>query len=189
MAIALNPFFELSLDLLCVADFDGYFKDVNPAFVKMIGYSKEELLSKKINTFIHKEDQRPTQKLREGIYENQSIINFENRYQTKSGEIVWLSWSAVPIENEKLVYGIAKDITHEKILKIQRIEELVKISKRNDELTSLSLIMAHDLRSPINNLISLFDFITPVPGGVGPMTIAMLLKNTLLARERHRNRE
>ena len=30
------------------------------------------------------------------------------------------------------------------------------------------------------------SFITPVPGGVGPMTIAMLLKNTLLARERHR---
>jgi methylenetetrahydrofolate dehydrogenase (NADP+)/methenyltetrahydrofolate cyclohydrolase len=29
------------------------------------------------------------------------------------------------------------------------------------------------------------SFITPVPGGVGPMTIAMLLKNTLLARERH----
>ncbi len=33
------------------------------------------------------------------------------------------------------------------------------------------------------------SYITPVPGGVGPMTIAMLLKNTLLARERHRNRE
>ena len=32
------------------------------------------------------------------------------------------------------------------------------------------------------------SFITPVPGGVGPMTIAMLLKNTLLARERHRGR-
>jgi methylenetetrahydrofolate dehydrogenase (NADP+)/methenyltetrahydrofolate cyclohydrolase len=31
------------------------------------------------------------------------------------------------------------------------------------------------------------SYITPVPGGVGPMTIAMLLKNTLLARERHRN--
>ena len=27
------------------------------------------------------------------------------------------------------------------------------------------------------------SFITPVPGGVGPMTIAMLLKNTLLARK------
>lgn len=33
------------------------------------------------------------------------------------------------------------------------------------------------------------SYITPVPGGVGPMTIAMLLKNTLLARERHRMRK
>ena len=33
------------------------------------------------------------------------------------------------------------------------------------------------------------SYITPVPGGVGPMTIAMLLKNTLLARERHRARK
>ncbi|MBL87048.1 MULTISPECIES: bifunctional 5,10-methylenetetrahydrofolate dehydrogenase/5,10-methenyltetrahydrofolate cyclohydrolase [Winogradskyella] len=32
------------------------------------------------------------------------------------------------------------------------------------------------------------SFITPVPGGVGPMTIAMLLKNTLLAREQHRKK-
>ncbi|MBT8209092.1 MAG: bifunctional methylenetetrahydrofolate dehydrogenase/methenyltetrahydrofolate cyclohydrolase FolD [Eudoraea sp.] len=33
------------------------------------------------------------------------------------------------------------------------------------------------------------SYITPVPGGVGPMTIAMLLKNTLIARERHRSRD
>lgn len=33
------------------------------------------------------------------------------------------------------------------------------------------------------------SYITPVPGGVGPMTIAMLMKNTLLARERHRSRK
>lgn len=33
------------------------------------------------------------------------------------------------------------------------------------------------------------SYITPVPGGVGPMTIAMLLKNTLLARERHKSRK
>lgn len=31
------------------------------------------------------------------------------------------------------------------------------------------------------------SYITPVPGGVGPMTIAMLMKNTLLARQRKGN--
>ncbi|MCR9227043.1 MAG: bifunctional methylenetetrahydrofolate dehydrogenase/methenyltetrahydrofolate cyclohydrolase FolD [Flavobacteriaceae bacterium] len=38
-----------------------------------------------------------------------------------------------------------------------------------------------------DNVSKKASFITPVPGGVGPMTIAMLLKNTLLARERHNN--
>lgn len=37
-----------------------------------------------------------------------------------------------------------------------------------------------------DNVSKKASYITPVPGGVGPMTIAMLLKNTLLARERHR---
>lgn len=39
------------------------------------------------------------------------------------------------------------------------------------------------------NVSKKVSYITPVPGGVGPMTIAMLLKNTLLARERHRSRK
>lgn len=37
-----------------------------------------------------------------------------------------------------------------------------------------------------DNVSKKASYITPVPGGVGPMTIAMLLKNTLLAREQHR---
>lgn len=157
--MVMNPFFESSLDLLCIADFEGYFKDVNPAFIRMIGYTKEELLSKKINEFVYESDRATTQALREGIYENKSIINFENRYCTKSGELVWLSWSAVPLEDEKLVYAIAKDITHDKVLKNERIEELTKLTKRNDELTRLSMITSHDLRSPVNSLLSLFQFI------------------------------
>lgn len=159
MSITLKPFFEVSLDLLCVANFDGYFVDVNPAFLRMIGYTKEELFSKKINEFVFPEDRPATQKTREAIHRSQSIINFENRYCTKSGELVWLSWSAVPVKNEKLVYAIAKDITHLKVLRKERAEELAKLTERNENLARLSLITSHDLRSPVNSLLSLFDFI------------------------------
>ena len=37
-----------------------------------------------------------------------------------------------------------------------------------------------------DNVSKKASYITPVPGGVGPMTIAMLMKNTLLARERRK---
>ncbi len=159
MPVALNPFFELSLDLLCVANFHGRFVDVNPAFIAMIGYTKEELLSKQINDFVYEGDRQQTETIREGLFDNQSIINFENRYRTKSGDLVWLSWSAVPLENKKLVYAIAKDITHQKVLKTERLNELVKLTQQNEDLTRLNLITSHDLRSPINSLLSLFGFI------------------------------
>lgn len=53
-------------------------------------------------------------KTREQIYNNKPLLNFENRYLTKSGEIVWLSWTSMPLDSEKLVYAIAKNITHKK---------------------------------------------------------------------------
>ncbi|MGB3151814.1 MAG: PAS domain-containing sensor histidine kinase [Maribacter sp.] len=159
MPAPLKPFFELSLDLLCIANFDGYFVDVNPAFLRMIGYTKEELFKKKINEFIYEEDRPSTQKIREGIHKSQSIINFENRYCTKSGGLVWLSWSAVPMVEEKLVYAIAKDITHDKILKNERSNEMAKLRTKSENLATLNLITSHDLRSPVNSMISLFDFI------------------------------
>ncbi|WP_228479165.1 PAS domain-containing protein [Flavobacterium soyangense] len=107
-------FFELSPDLLCIAGFDGFFKKINPAVSKILGYTNEELFSKPINEFIYVDDQEITAKFREEITKNTPLLNFENRYLTKSGEIIWLSWTSMPIESEKLVYAIAKNITHNK---------------------------------------------------------------------------
>ncbi|WP_027078392.1 sensor histidine kinase [Maribacter antarcticus] len=159
MSVSLNPFFDSSLDLLCVANFDGYFVDVNPAFLRMIGYTKQELLSKKINDFVYAGDRQQTEEIRKGLFDSQSITSFENRYRTKSGDLAWLSWSAVPIENKKLVYAIAKNITHQKVLKNERLDELVKLIQQNEDLTRFNLITSHDLRSPMHSVLSLFNLI------------------------------
>ena len=159
MPIKFYPFFESSLDLLCVANFEGYFLDVNPAFLNMIGYTKEELRSKKISEFIYEEDRQATNQVQKGLYENRSTVNFENRYRTKRGELVWLSWTAVPIDDKKLVYAIARDISHTKVLKGDRMDELVKLTKKNEELIRLNLITSHDLQSPVNSVLSLLGMI------------------------------
>ncbi|WP_370214306.1 bifunctional 5,10-methylenetetrahydrofolate dehydrogenase/5,10-methenyltetrahydrofolate cyclohydrolase [Mesoflavibacter profundi] len=60
----------------------------------------------------------------------------------------------------------------------------VGITRVPDENAAKGYVITGDV--DYENVSKKASYITPVPGGVGPMTIAMLLKNTLLARERHR---
>lgn len=152
-------FFELSADLLCIAGFDGFFKRINPAVSQLLGYTNEELFSKPINDFIHIDDQIYTSKVRNELYKNKPLLNFENRYITKSGETVWLSWTSMPAIDEKLVYAIAKNITHIKKLEEERNLLLTKFTAINNNLKKLSYTSSHDLRSPVNNLLSIFSLL------------------------------
>lgn len=159
MNLQLEPFFDLSKDCLCIADYDGYFVKVNPAFIELLGYSEEELKSRLISEFIYTEDQKLTAAHRKTLKENVPLINFENRYVCKSGDIVWLHWTSTPMGNERLIYAIAKDITHKKKLEAERISLLGKLSEANDKLKQLNYTTSHDLRSPLNNLLSLVNLI------------------------------
>ncbi|EHQ24496.1 helix-turn-helix domain-containing protein [Mucilaginibacter paludis] len=110
----LEYFFELSPDLLCIAGYDGYFKKINPAVSKTLGYTNKELFAKPINSFVYAEDRDITARKRERLKQDAPLLNFENRYVTKSGDIVWLSWTSMPIKREKVVFAIAKNITSKK---------------------------------------------------------------------------
>ena len=159
MVPKLDPFFELSIDCLCIANYEGYFVKINPAFIDLLGYSEQELKSKLISEFIYKEDKERTSRYRQSLKNNKPLINFENRYVSKSGKLVWLHWTSIPMDNEQLVYAIAKDITHKKELENERIIHLSKLSEVNEKLKQLNYTTSHDLRSPVNNLISLVDLI------------------------------
>lgn len=152
-------FFELSPDLLCIASYDGYFKRINPAVSKLLGYTNEELSSKPISEFVYEEDKEITRVTRDVMTTSNSILNFENRYLTKSGEIVWLSWTSMPVESQQLVYAVAKNVTTRKQLEHERNEHLAHLTKINKELKQLSYTTSHDLRSPVNNILSIFDLL------------------------------
>lgn len=152
-------FFELSGDLLCIAGFDGYFRKINPAVSKLLGYTNEELLSKPISEFQFIDDRQYTAKSRKEVLKNKPLFNFENRYVTKNGEIVWLSWTSIPIQDEKLVYAIAKNITHLKKLEEERNLLLVRLTKINSNFKKISYTTSHDLRSPVNNLIGIYSIL------------------------------
>lgn len=157
--IIFKKFFDLSPDLLCIAGFDGYFKKINPSVSKLLGYTEEELLSNPISEFVYKDDQNITATVRGELTKNSPLQNFENRYVTKSGDIVWLSWTSMPVIDEQLIYAIAKNITHKKILEEERNSLIINFSRINDDLKKLSYTSSHDLRAPVNNLISIFSLL------------------------------
>ena len=152
-------FFELSPDLLCIAGYDGYFKKINASVSKLLGYSMDELYARPINDFVHCADKRSTQQARIELTKSKPLYNFENRYVKKSGEIVWLSWTSLPVDNDQLVFAIAKDITHIKRLEADRSTLLTNLTNTNEDLKQLTYTTSHDLRSPVNNLLAVLDML------------------------------
>lgn len=152
-------FFELTPDLMCIAGYDGYFKKINSAVSKTLGYSMEELYARPINDFVHEEDREITAKVRHELTRSKPLLNFENRYVTKEGEIVWLSWTSLPVEQDQVIFAIAKNITHKKKLEADRNALLTNLTKINEQLKRLNYTATHDLRSPVNNLLTGFELI------------------------------
>lgn len=152
-------FFELSADLLCIAGYDGYFKKVNPAVVSTLGFSEQELLSKPVNEFVHPQDQHLTQQHRVNLHNRIPLLNFENRYLTKSGDTVWLSWTSIPDDDTQTVYAIAKNITHKKKIEEERNGLIKDLTTLNQDLRQLTYATSHNMRSPVNNLIAIFSML------------------------------
>ncbi len=109
-----DPFFFLSLDLLCVAGYDGYFKDLNPRWQQVFGYGDEELKARPFIEFVHPDDLAATQREVGQLFEGRQTIAFENRYRAKDGSYKWLSWNAILVPERDAIYATARDITDRK---------------------------------------------------------------------------
>ncbi|KAI9129743.1 PAS domain-containing protein (plasmid) [Acaryochloris sp. CCMEE 5410] len=111
-----NRFLSVSLDLHCIAGFDGYFKTVNPAFISTLGYSIKELLAQPFLNFVHPEDRDATVRELEQLAMGTNTIAFENRYRCHDGSYRWFLWSATPYLQQQQIYASASDITKQKII-------------------------------------------------------------------------
>lgn len=113
-----EEFFHLSLDLLCVADLEGHFQQLNPAFEQTLGYTTAELLQKPYIEFVHPEDREATLEQAALIARGLMAVQFSNRYRCKDGSYRWLSWSSVPNLEQGLIYAVARDVTLQKQMEV-----------------------------------------------------------------------
>jgi len=118
----LDQFFNVNLDVLCIANTGGYFLRLNPAIERILGYTREELMARQFLDFVHPDDLDETRKAVSALGSQQKVFFLENRYRCKDGTYRWLQWSSAPVG--KLIYAAARDVTEHK-----RAEENLKKSE------------------------------------------------------------
>lgn len=162
-----DRFFTLSLDMLCIAGMDGYFKRLNPTWEKTLLHTNEELLTRPFLDFIHPEDQAATLAEVKKLATGTPTIYFENRYRCKDGSYKWLAWTAFPRVEEGLVYAIARDITSRKQAEeaLRQSEQaatgqLLEVEKLNCLKDEFLITVSHELRTPVTNMKMAIQMLT-----------------------------
>ncbi len=122
----LARFFDLSLDMLSISNRDGYFVQVNPAFVSNLGYPRETLLQTPFITFVHPDDITDTRRVMGQLLRGEPVTEFENRYRHADGTYRWLSWASIA-EGDN-IFAVARDITDRKALEEALREQTEQIS-------------------------------------------------------------
>ncbi|MFP4364083.1 MAG: diguanylate cyclase [Spirochaetia bacterium] len=128
-----EAFFDYSIDMLCVAGFDGYFKRVNPSWEKTLGWDENTLLTSPWLSFVHPEDKEATIRTGKSLLTGEPIQGFENRFLCKDGTYKWISWNSYSLTEKQLIYGVARDVTRQK-----ELENTLKMLATQDGLTGIN---------------------------------------------------
>jgi PAS domain S-box-containing protein len=107
----LEEFFDLSIDLLCIVGFDGYFKRVNASLERTLGYPKAELFSRSVFDITHPDDVQPSREALAQLGEGHDVVGFESRVVCADGSVRWLEWNTRTMPERGVVYGVARDTT------------------------------------------------------------------------------
>lgn len=141
-ALSVDTFFEMVLDNVCVAGFDGYFRRLSPSWTESLGWTTEEFLSRPVIEFVHPDDRDLVLAGRERLTNGQDMGLMTNRYLCKDGGHRWFEWKSVADVDKKLVYAVARDITDHR-----RTQRQLREAHQREHLLERQLIFADRMAS------------------------------------------
>jgi PAS domain S-box-containing protein len=145
-----SRYFELSPDLACTSSFDGYFRDLTPAWERLLGWSDTELRARPLLTFIHPDDRERMQELRAALLGGDHQSNVVCRLLAKDGGWRWLEWNSIAVAEEQLVYSSGRDITERNQIDSELGEVVIRALDASRLKSQFVANMSHELRTPLN---------------------------------------
>ncbi len=143
--------FNLSIDMLAVWGFDGVLDQVNPAWVRVLGWSRDELMGRPLLFFVHPEDQELAQTIFDDIFAGQPVEELDLRFRCRSGSYIWLRWSSFPYPDRQVVFSVVKDITHSKVAEQKLLDYQERLRSLSSQLALVEDRQRKELASAIHD--------------------------------------
>jgi len=150
---------NVSQDLLLVADRNGIWKTINPAWTRTLGWSEAELLNRTSEWLEHPDDGGITQARVKKLGGSDAIAKFESRFRHKDGSYRWLSWTGVP--DRDYIYAVVRDVTAEKAAaeRLKTTEEALLQSQKMEAVGQLTGGIAHDFNNLLTGIVGSLDLL------------------------------
>ena len=145
---------KVSQDLLVVADANGKYLSVNPAWTAVLGWSESELIGKTGEWIIHPDDLERTSRQVATLAAGGKTLHFENRLVHRSGTYRWLSWTGVSDRGQ--IYAAGRDITELRYAhdELHRSREEVARVNRQTTTAAMAASIAHEINQPLSAIIT-----------------------------------
>jgi two-component system sensor histidine kinase/response regulator len=163
----LDTFFNVALDLLCIAGTDGRFRRLNGAWERTLGFTRDELMAGTFFDLIHPDDRNSTLNAVATLASQKEVVNFVNRYRCKDGTYRWIEWRSVPAGN--VIYAAARDITERRKIETATRENEAILRSFLNAITESALLLDRQGRILAANETVANRLGTTVPELVGRM--------------------
>jgi PAS domain S-box-containing protein len=150
---------NVSQDLLVVADRDGVWRTVNPALTRTLGWSEAELLNRTSEWLEHPDDDGMTRAQIRKLGGSEITVRFESRFRHKDGSYRWLSWTGVADRDH--IYAVARDVTAERAAaeRLKATEEALRQSQKMEAVGQLTGGIAHDFNNLLTGIVGSLDLL------------------------------